>query len=53
MKTLGIAAALGVSLLLVFAWQAGDGAPSASTASPSGGSCYAEGPGPEEPTLCS
>ena len=52
MKTLVIAAALGLSLLLAFALQVGAGSGSTSKASTTKGDCYADGPGPTEPTLC-
>ena len=53
MKTSVIAAALGLSLLAVFAWRDGHDAPVTSEAPTTSGSCYADGPGPNEPTLCS
>ncbi len=52
MKTPVIAAAFGPRLLLVLAWKTGHDAPSTGKAPTNSGSCYAEGPGPNEPTLC-
>jgi hypothetical protein len=52
MKTPMIAAALSLSLLLAFAWAAGHDGPSTSKAAAATGDCYADGQGPDKPTLC-
>jgi hypothetical protein len=52
MKPSVIVAALGLSLVLVFAMKVGHDGPSTNKAPETAGGCYADGPGPSEPTLC-
>jgi len=52
MKTSVIAAALGLSLLLAFAWRADHDGALTSKAAATAANCYADGRGPDEPTIC-